>query len=40
MHRSERARHLYFSRGWQTVIDTLLFSSDPATPFSVLGLTL
>jgi ribosomal protein S18 acetylase RimI-like enzyme len=40
MHRSERARQLYFSRGWQTVIDTLLFSSDPTTPFSVLGLAL
>jgi ribosomal protein S18 acetylase RimI-like enzyme len=40
MHRSERARHLYSSRGWQTLIQDLRFSTDPATPFSVLGLDL
>jgi ribosomal protein S18 acetylase RimI-like enzyme len=37
MHRSERARQLYASRGWQTLIAELRFSSEPATPFSVLG---
>jgi ribosomal protein S18 acetylase RimI-like enzyme len=40
MHRSERARQLYASRGWQVLIDELRFSTDPATPFSVLGLQL
>jgi ribosomal protein S18 acetylase RimI-like enzyme len=40
MRRSERARQLYFSRGWQVLVDDLRFSSDPATPFSVLGLAL
>ena len=40
MHRSHRARALYSSRGWQTLIHDLRFSSDPATPFSVLGLEL
>jgi ribosomal protein S18 acetylase RimI-like enzyme len=40
MHRSERARRLYASRGWQTLIEDLRFSTDPATPFSVLGLDL
>jgi len=40
MHRSDRARRLYSSRGWQTLIEDLRFSTDPATPFSVLGLDL
>jgi len=40
MHRSERARQLYFSRGWQVLVEDLRFSSDPSTPFSVLGLVL
>jgi ribosomal protein S18 acetylase RimI-like enzyme len=40
MHRSERARQLYGSRGWQTLIWDMRFSTDPATPFSVLGLEL
>jgi ribosomal protein S18 acetylase RimI-like enzyme len=38
MHRSERAWRLYRSRGWQTLIEDLRFSTDPITPFSVLGL--
>ena len=40
MHRSERAQQLYFSRGWQTLVADMRFSSDPATPFSVLGILL
>jgi hypothetical protein len=40
MHSSERARHLYQSRGWQTLIDELRFSTEPRTPFSLMGLTL
>jgi len=40
MHRSERARQLYASRGWQVLVEDMRFSSDPATPFSVLGLAL
>jgi ribosomal protein S18 acetylase RimI-like enzyme len=40
MHRSERARQLYASRGWQALIDELRFSTEPQTAFSVLGLTL
>jgi hypothetical protein len=40
MHRSERARQLYASRGWQVLIEDMHFSGDPATPFSVLGLAL
>ena len=40
MHRSTRARQLYTSRGWQTLIADLRFSSDPQTPFSILGLLL
>jgi ribosomal protein S18 acetylase RimI-like enzyme len=40
MHRSERARQLYFSRGWQTLTEDLRFSTEPATPFSLLGLAL
>jgi len=40
MHRSERARQLYASRGWQVLVEDLRFASDPATPFSVLGLEL
>jgi ribosomal protein S18 acetylase RimI-like enzyme len=40
MHRSERARQLYSSRGWQVLVEDMRFSSDPATPFSVLGLPL
>jgi ribosomal protein S18 acetylase RimI-like enzyme len=38
MHRSERARQLYASRGWQVIVDDLRFSTEPRTPFSVLGL--
>jgi ribosomal protein S18 acetylase RimI-like enzyme len=40
MHRSERARHLYDSRGWQTLVQDLRFSTEPQTPFSLLGLEL
>jgi ribosomal protein S18 acetylase RimI-like enzyme len=40
MHRSERARQLYASRGWQALIEDLRFSSDPLTAFSILGLAL
>ena len=40
MHRSQRARQLYASRGWQTLVDDLRFPTEPRTPFSVLGLTL
>jgi ribosomal protein S18 acetylase RimI-like enzyme len=40
MHRSARARQLYTSRGWQTLVEDLRFSTEPRTPFSVLGLTL
>ncbi|MBV9543779.1 MAG: GNAT family N-acetyltransferase [Chloroflexi bacterium] len=40
MHRSDRAKQLYASRGWQVLIQELRFSTDPATPFSVLGLEL
>jgi GNAT superfamily N-acetyltransferase len=38
MHRSERARTLYGLRGWQVIVEELRFSSEPGTPFSVLGL--
>lgn len=37
MHRSERARYLYNSRGWQTLIDDLRFPTEPQTPFSLMG---
>jgi ribosomal protein S18 acetylase RimI-like enzyme len=40
MHRSERARQLYSSRGWQTLIEDIRFSTEPGTPFSLLGLAL
>lgn len=40
MHRSVRARQLYVSRGWQELVHEMRFSTDPATPFSVLGLAL
>lgn len=40
MHRSDRARILYQRRGWQTLVEDLRFSSDVATPFSVMGLQL
>jgi ribosomal protein S18 acetylase RimI-like enzyme len=40
MHRSERARQLYFSRGWQVLVEDMRFSSEPLTPFSILGLLL
>jgi ribosomal protein S18 acetylase RimI-like enzyme len=40
MHRSQRARQLYTRRGWQTLVHELRFSTDPATPFSILGLEL
>ena len=38
MHRSERARKLYERRGWRVIVEELRFSSEPRTPFSVLGL--
>jgi ribosomal protein S18 acetylase RimI-like enzyme len=38
MHRSERARQLYASRGWISLVDVLRFSTEPQTPFSLLGL--
>lgn len=37
MHRSQRARSLYFSRHWQVIVPELRFSSDPLTPFTILG---
>ena len=40
MHRSTRARQLYASRGWQTVLEDVRFSTEPRTGFSLLGLTL
>jgi ribosomal protein S18 acetylase RimI-like enzyme len=40
MHRSERARHLYKRRGWQTLVAELRFPTEPRTPFSLLGLAL
>ena len=40
MHRSARAHQLYSSRGWQTLVDELRFSTEPQTPFSILGLLL
>lgn len=40
MHRSERARQLYASRGWQCLIQELRFPTEPQTPFSLLGLKL
>jgi ribosomal protein S18 acetylase RimI-like enzyme len=40
MHRSDRARRLYASRGWRTIVEDLRFSTEPGTPFSVLGLRL
>jgi ribosomal protein S18 acetylase RimI-like enzyme len=38
MHRSQRARQLYASRGWQCLIEELRFPTEPQTPFSLLGL--
>jgi len=38
MHRSLRARQLYASRGWEVLVAELRFSSEPHTPFSLLGL--
>jgi ribosomal protein S18 acetylase RimI-like enzyme len=38
MHRSERARQLYRSRGWETLVEDIRFSTEPGTPFSLLGL--
>jgi ribosomal protein S18 acetylase RimI-like enzyme len=40
MHRSERARRLYESRGWECLIADLRFPTEPQTPFSLLGLRL
>ena len=40
MHRSERARSLYASRGWQALVEDMRFSTEPATPFSLLGVRL
>jgi ribosomal protein S18 acetylase RimI-like enzyme len=40
MHRSERARQLYDSRGWECLIEELRFPTEPQTPFSLLGLRL
>ena len=38
MHRSHRARQLYFSRGWEMLVEDLRFSTEPQTAFSLLGL--
>jgi len=38
MHRSERARQLYASRGWICLVELLRFPTEPQTPFSLLGL--
>jgi ribosomal protein S18 acetylase RimI-like enzyme len=38
MHRSAVARRLYASRGWETLVEDLRFSTEPQTPFSLLGL--
>jgi ribosomal protein S18 acetylase RimI-like enzyme len=38
MHRSVVARRLYASRGWETLIEDLRFSTETETPFSLLGL--
>ena len=38
MHRSLRARQLYFSRGWKVLVEDLRFSTEPQTAFSLLGL--
>jgi ribosomal protein S18 acetylase RimI-like enzyme len=38
MHRSTRARQLYESRGWVYLVDELRFSTEPQTPFSLMGL--
>jgi ribosomal protein S18 acetylase RimI-like enzyme len=38
MHRSQRARQLYARRGWQVIVEDVRFSTDPGTPFSLLGL--
>ncbi len=38
MHRSLRARQLYTSRGWEMLIEDLRFSTEPQTPFSLMGL--
>lgn len=38
MHRSQRARQLYFSRGWEVLVEDLRFSTEPQTAFSLLGL--
>ena len=40
MQRSARARTLYESRGWQTLVDDMRFPTEPRTQFSVLGLAL
>jgi ribosomal protein S18 acetylase RimI-like enzyme len=40
MHRSERARRLYQSRGWQTLVEDMRFTTEPRTAFSLLGLLL
>jgi ribosomal protein S18 acetylase RimI-like enzyme len=39
MHKSARARQLYASRRWEMLVEDLRFSAEPATPFSLLGLT-
>jgi ribosomal protein S18 acetylase RimI-like enzyme len=40
MHTSQRARQLYTSRGWRELVHDLRFSTEPATPFSIMGLEL
>jgi ribosomal protein S18 acetylase RimI-like enzyme len=40
MHKSLRARQLYASRGWECLIEELRFSTEPETPFSLMGLRL
>jgi len=37
MHRSAVARHLYASRGWETLVEDMRFSTEPQTAFSILG---
>jgi ribosomal protein S18 acetylase RimI-like enzyme len=37
MHGSLRARQLYSSRGWVNLIEDFRFSTEPQTPFSLMG---
>jgi ribosomal protein S18 acetylase RimI-like enzyme len=38
MEHSSRARQLYASRGWQPLIESFRFETEPRTVFSILGL--